>query len=135
MEWVALHLQKRALSSPAAIRESLKNRIDEVNRRLAERKDSDEQSAEPSLLKNNVLDRDTGERAAPEEATRRTDRALCGDEKSFRAELRALERILELAKAFSPAKDSKLQFLLTKWPSMCLSLRIGPRMIVTEQDD
>jgi len=128
MEWVALHLQKRALSSPAALRESLKNRMDEVNRRLAELKDFDEQPAEPSLLKNNVLDRDTGERAAPEEATRRTDRALYGDEKSFHTELRALVRILELAKAFSPAKDSKLQFLLTKvLPQL---LRRAPKVII-----
>ena len=33
-QWIVLHFQKRALSSPAALRHSINNRITEIDRRL-----------------------------------------------------------------------------------------------------
>ena len=128
-EWLVLHFQKRALSSPAALRESLKNRIAEIDRRLGETEEAAvERAPSEALLVRNVFDEDTGERADQEEASRRCDKAVFGDPDSLRAERRALVTILEDARAITPAKDSKLRRLHERvLPQL---LRRAPRVIV-----
>jgi superfamily II DNA or RNA helicase len=127
-EWLVLHLQKRALSSPAALRASLENRIDTIRRLLGEDTGAQEVAADRQLLRATVLDLDPGERVDDEEASRRTDRTVFGDEAALRSQIIALQNVLERAKGITPAKDSKLQRLLKKHlPEL---FRRAPKVII-----
>lgn len=111
--WTVLHLHKRGLSSPAALRASLRNR----RRRLRERLEglasgAEDTSIAPDVARANVLDEDTGEWLTEEEASLRTERAIYGTPELLRAELALLETVLELAEKVTPRRDSKLQKLL-----------------------
>ena len=111
--WTVLHLHKRALSSPAALRASLRNR----RRRLRERLEgltpaTDDTSIALDVARANVLDEDTGEWLTEEEAGLRTERAVYGSPEMLRAELALLETVLGHAEKVTPRRDSKLQKLL-----------------------
>ena len=111
--WTVLHLHKRGLSSPAALRASLRNR----RRRLRERLEglasgAEDASIAPDVARANVLDEDTGEWFTEEEAGQRTERTVFGTPELLRAELALLETVLERAERVTPRRDSKLQKLL-----------------------
>ena len=109
--WTVLHLHKRALSSPEALRRSLKNRREALQRRLANQIEED-----PGLpfdaARANVLDEDAGEQFDENELDDRSDKVVPGDAKALQAEFKALDTLDALAAKVTPARDSKLQHLL-----------------------
>ena len=111
--WTVMHLHKRALSSPEALRCSLRNRRERLKQRLASvTAEAEEASIPPEIARANVLDEDTGERLTDEEAGQRTERVVYGSPEEMRAELELLEEVLEKARKVTPRRDSKLQKLL-----------------------
>ncbi len=125
--WTVLHLHKRALSSPEALRQSLQNRKESLQQRIEE-----ELSAEVSIsegeAKANVFDEDTGERLDSEEASKRTERSVFGDVSAIENELEQLEVAIEAASGVTASRDGKLTKLLdVVLPNR---LRDDPKVIV-----
>ena len=111
--WTVMHLHKRALSSPEALRCSLRNRRERLKQRLASAiAEAEEIPIPPEVARANVLDEDTGERLTDEEAGQRTERVVYGSLEEIQAELDLLEEVLEKAKKVTARRDSKLQKLL-----------------------
>lgn len=104
--WVAAHFQRRALSSPEALRKSLGNRRRAVSRRLVQDVAAP-QAAEAEAV---VMDSDTGDDLSDEQRSRRVDVAAIGGID----ELRELEELEQLAGKITPKLDSKLTYLRTK---------------------
>jgi superfamily II DNA or RNA helicase len=100
--WVAIHLQKRAISSPYAVLKSLENRISTIKNNLGSLSESEEQT-----LENYVYDLfSDDERISEEMASLRLDfEALSQDEIS------ELKRIIEFGETLTPKDDEKLQML------------------------
>jgi len=114
--WTVLHFHKRALSSPEALRCSLRNRRKRLKEGLAEaleaREAQEETPVPPETARANVLDEDTGERLTGEEVGRRTERTIYGSPEQLRAELEHLDVVLAKAKKVTSSRDNKLQKLL-----------------------
>jgi len=111
--WTVMHLHKRALSSPEALRCSLRNRRERLRQRLAGvSSEAEETAIPPDVARANVLDEDTGERLTDEEAGQRTERVLYGSAEEIETELEHLEEVLEKARKVTPRRDSKLEKLL-----------------------
>ena len=114
--WTVLHFHKRALSSPEALRCSLRNRRKRLKEDLAEaleaRAEHEETPVPPETARANVLDEDTGERLTGEEVGQRTERYVYGSPEQLRAELEHLDVVLARAKKVTPSRDNKLQKLL-----------------------
>ncbi len=110
--WTVLHLHKRALSSPEALRRSLKNRRAGLQSRLKEQ--LAEASVSVEVARANALDEDTGERLNEEEAGRRVERTPFGQADALQAELAELEKVLALAEKVTARRDAKLQKLLDR---------------------
>jgi superfamily II DNA or RNA helicase len=111
--WTVMHLHKRALSSPEALRVSLKNRREALERRLAGSIfEDDESGISTEAARSETLDEDTGERLSDEEAGRRMERAAYGTPEAIREELMVLGDVEEAAKQVTPTRDGKLQELL-----------------------
>jgi len=126
--WTVMHLHKRALSSPEALRCSLRNRRERLRGRLEGRETglfgknpvsdlvsepvSEDIPIPPEVTRANVLDEDTGERLTDEEAGQRTERAIYGSAEEIERELELLEEVLAKAQKVTPRRDSKLQKLL-----------------------
>lgn len=100
--WVAIHLQKRAISSPAAVLKSLKNRIDAIQNKVENLSE-----AELDNVVNNVLDLfSEDERMNEDMASLRLDfEALSQDE------ITELKRIIAFGETLTPKDDEKLQIL------------------------
>lgn len=103
--WIAAHLQKRALSSPEALRISLKNRLKVVQSRTAV------ESTTRSVVdaQQHVADSLVGEDASDEERSTAVD--LAASTLGRDAEIELIESALEMAERVTPAKDTKLQRL------------------------
>jgi len=123
--WTVLHFHKRALSSPEALRCSLRNRRQRLKQQLQETGffqknpvSQDNPVSEhlpilPELARANVLDEDTGERLTCEEAGQRTERVVYGrSPEQIQAELAQLDAVLDRAEKVTPSRDNKLQKLL-----------------------
>lgn len=128
--WTVMHFHKRALSSPAALRQSLKNRRKRLEDRLARRLAAEgEEGIPPNVARANVLDEDTGERIDDEEAGRRLERTFFGaTEEAIRHELEELEAVQAKAEKVTPSRDSKLQKLLDA--TLRERLRTYPKVII-----
>lgn len=112
--WTVLHLHKRALSSPEALRRSLRNRRSALQRRLAGSAAGDDPGLPLEVARANALDEDTGERLSPEEAGERAERgSFARNMIALEAEIAELDRLLALAEEITPGRDSKLKELLT----------------------
>ncbi|MBK7588680.1 MAG: DEAD/DEAH box helicase [Bacteroidetes bacterium] len=100
--WVAIHLQKRAISSPYAVLKSLENRISTIQNKVDNLSESEEET-----LENYVYDLfSDDERITEEMASLRLDfEALSQDEIS------ELKRIIEFGETLTPKDDEKLQKL------------------------
>lgn len=100
--WVAIHLQKRAISSPYAVFRSIKNRIETIKNAVTV-----EQEINPDTLSNHVYDLfGEDERVTEEMASLRLDfEALSADE------IGELNKILTFESNFTPKDDEKLQTL------------------------
>ena len=111
--WTVMHFHKRALSSPEALRCSLRNRRERLKQRLASATaEAEEIAIPPEVARANVLDEDTGERLTDEEAGQRTERVDYGSPEQIQAELDQLEEVLAKAEKVTSRRDSKLQKLL-----------------------
>jgi ERCC4-related helicase len=109
--WAVLHLHKRALSSPEALRRSLKNRRKALHQRL-EGLTEPESGLTSEAARANVLDEDFGELFDEDEIVDRSEKITPGDPAALHAELKALAFLEELAAKVTPSVDSKLQQLL-----------------------
>lgn len=109
--WTVLHLHKRALSSPEALRRSLKNRRkaleDRLNNLVEEEAGLTEEAARAY-----VTDEDPGEQYDEDEPGARSEKVVPGDQQALQAELKALDDLEALAARITPARDSKLQHLM-----------------------
>ncbi len=110
--WSVLHLHKRGLSSPEALRCSLRNRRRSLLARLERQEVEEELTIAPEAARATVLDEEPDERLDEEEASSRTERFVYGSPAALRAELEHLDGILARAEAVTPRRDSKLQKLL-----------------------
>ncbi len=124
--WTVLHLHKRALSSPEALRRSLKNRRAGLQSRLAEQ--LADASVSVDVARANALDEDTGERLDEEETGFRVERTLFGEVRAINAELAELEAVLALADKVTARRDAKLQKLLDT--VLTGRLRQHPKVVV-----
>ena len=104
--WVAAHLQKRALSSAFALRETIDRRIRTVERRAQAEVDLAREEEEARI---SVSDSLTGEGATDEQRSDRVDRAPSN--LSAEHELAYLRELRELVRKVTPAKDEKLKRL------------------------
>lgn len=102
--WVAIHLQKRAISSPYAVLKSLENRISTIQNKVENLSESEEET-----LENYVYDLfSDDERITEEMASLRLDfEALSQDE------IAELKRIIAFGETLTPKDDEKLQKLKT----------------------
>ena len=119
--WSVIHFLKRALSSPAALRESLKNRQDKLQDRLADLDEEHEQAVieetagiSESMAQANALDDDPGEEYSEEEVGERVERVVTGDKAAIERELEELEKVLSKAERITKTRDAKLQKLLNE---------------------
>lgn len=103
-QWVALHLQKRALSSPAALRQSIDNRITALRKKVADEVGS---AAEAEIA---VMDSEAGDDLTDEQRSARVDRSALGDER----EIAALHLVKDLAKKVTKKRDSKYRELVAQ---------------------
>jgi ERCC4-related helicase len=127
--WTVLHLHKRALSSPEALRCSLRNRRKRLKQRLEEAiAQAEDAPISPDVARANVLDEDTGERLTDEEAGRRTERLVYGSPQQIWAELSHLEDVLAKAEKVTPSRDNKLQRLLNV--VLKERLRLDPKVVI-----
>lgn len=100
--WVALHLQKRIISSPYALVRSLENRL----RVLTDSRTAAEE-VEPDAFGDYIQDSFTEqERLSDEQASMRIDGWMSGEEAC-----EELNQLLKKAKAVTPADDAKLTVL------------------------
>jgi len=118
-QWTVVHFLKRALSSPEALRRSLKNRQDKIETRLEELGTDDDDLTENAgisegLAQANALDNDPGEDYSESELGDRVERAVSGDRAAIEMELETLEETLAAAEKVTKSRDSKLQRLLTQ---------------------
>src|SRR5262249_11188829 len=104
--WVAAHLQKRALSSTHAFRETIERRLKRVAQRQAHELDRRREEEEARI---SVMDSLGGEGMSDEERSSRVDRAPSNLD--TQRELEYLRGLRELAKKLTPAKDTKLKRL------------------------
>ncbi|MEA3339472.1 MAG: helicase-related protein, partial [Chloroflexota bacterium] len=127
--WTVLHFHKRALSSPDALRCSLRNRRKRLKLRLEEAiSQTEDAPISPDVARANVLDEDTGERLTDEEAGRRTERLIYGSPQQIQTELNHLEEVLDKAEKVTPSRDNKLQRLLNV--VLKERLRLDPKIII-----
>ena len=105
--WAVLHLHKRGLSSPAALRCSLKNRRAALQNRLDEMLEED-----PGLAvfdaRANVLDEQVSDLYDEDEVIIRSEKVAPGTSAMTEAELRVLDELVSKAQQITPSKDSKL---------------------------
>lgn len=102
--WVAIHFQKRAISSPYAVLKSLENRISTIQSQVENLSESEEETLESYVY--DLFSDD--ERISEEMASLRLDfEALSQDE------IAELKRIIEFGETLTPKDDEKLQKLKT----------------------
>ena len=110
--WTIMHLHKRAISSPHALRISLENRIKTVSYKL---KNLDEEilvGLTKDEIKASVLDEDSSENIDEEDISLRTDKVIFGEEEELNIEINLLKKSLKLAKEITVDKDRKLHQLI-----------------------
>lgn len=119
--WLAAHLQKRLLSSPAALRSSIDKRIAAVTRGTSLETNATALERAAETTTDAMFDEDDEQDAAHVTATSGLDAAT---------ELRRLGEIRDLAKQVTAAKDPKLQALLTLLPERMAQHPNAPRVLV-----
>ena len=100
--WVAIHLQKRAISSPFAVLQSLKNRINSLESDITEQDEASVETLQQSLFDASLED----ERISEEMASLRLD-----FEALSQNEIAELKQIITFGEALTPKDDEKLQTL------------------------
>lgn len=107
-QWIAAHLQKRALSSPAALQQSIRNRSRTLERRAStESTKKDAVAAEEATSDQLFSEDDEGDAANLDQTASSLD---------AQNELQLLAEVAEAAGKVTPAKDPKLQELIRLIP-------------------
>ena len=119
--WVALHLQKRALSSPAALRCSIKNRRVALELKLGD-EDGSTNDAEIAVMDGEGGDHDLDD----EELFARVDGYAIGS----REEIDELDHISELAANVTVGRDSKYRRLVEKVIPVAFNAQQAKRVII-----
>jgi superfamily II DNA or RNA helicase len=122
--WVAAHIQKRALSSPHALRGTLRRRIARVRAHVAQ----EESRSELVEAEIEVTDDLGGEGLSDEQRSERVDSSSSTLEPN--TELLYLEMAAELAARVKPAQDPKLKELRRLVPVRANAHPAGRRVIV-----
>lgn len=117
MRWTVIHIHKRAISSPQALRISLKNRLKKVNEKLRKIQEEKAQVVEDFAFndeeaKNEVFDGESGDRLSDDNVGSRLEEVVPEDEASLLSQKAIIEPTLREAETITPAKDSKLLGLL-----------------------
>ncbi|SDR90446.1 SNF2 family N-terminal domain-containing protein [Formosa sp. Hel1_31_208] len=103
-QWVAIHLQKRAISSPYALLQSLRNRLFEQSKHVELKVTIQEQGLFEGFINDALHDHD---RMTEEETSQKLDTQFV-----FEGEKEELERLIDKAKKVSASKDDKLKELM-----------------------
>ena len=131
--WVVMHLHKRALSSPDALRKSLKNRLERVEEKISKNETTEEHDISEEQAKANAMDEDSVDDTTEEEVSCRMDQMSFGSLEALQNEKAELEHLIELAKLIDSSHDSKLRSL-TDAPNgllrRALSGSIGHKKII-----
>lgn len=117
MRWTVIHIHKRAISSPKALRISLKNRLNKVNEKLRKIQEEKEKLVEDYAFteeeaKNEVFDGESGDRLSDDNVGSRLEEVVPDDEQSLLSQKAIIESTLQVAETITPTKDSKLIGLL-----------------------
>jgi len=110
--WTILHFHKRALSSPFAVKCSLKNRIQRINEQLVLEASKPDLGLKEDAARRNVFDFESSEDLAEEEVDLRTDRVIFGSKEALLAERKLLAATLVQCDRVTPSRDAKLYHLL-----------------------
>ncbi len=124
--FVSMHLQRRALSSPKAIQESLAERLKKI-RRLADQALADTDGAGIAEAEAVVTDQDSTTELEDEERWTRLDRAAA---LGSAEEIAALERLRRRARSLKFEHDRKLGWLLEHLPGLLSRHPRAPRLLV-----
>lgn len=103
VEWLRLHLHRRALSSPEALRKSLENRVAKLKTIMDRASESEETD---DALRASLGDHGANDVETEDERDRSADSAILTIEQ--RLQLQYFEDLLTDLKAIRPAKDRKL---------------------------
>jgi len=110
--WTILHFHKRALSSPYAVKCSLRNRIQRIDEQLALEASKPGLGMKEDAARRNVFDFEISEDMPEEEVDLRTDRVIFGSKEALLAERKLLEDALVQCDRVTPSRDAKLHHLL-----------------------
>ena len=110
-QWVVMHLQKRALSSPDALKISLKNRLERVVDKINREEVSDDISISVAQAKASALDEELVDELSDEEVSTRMDQTAFGSLEALKAEKEDIEELIKIASRITASKDSKLKRL------------------------
>lgn len=110
-QFIILHLIKRALSSPRALRVSLQNRMDRLRESISSKIAGEEINKDDAL--STIAESDNLENITTEEAQRRIEKTTFGD-RVTEYEIKILSGILEKAKKIKPKGDSKYTELIKR---------------------
>lgn len=125
--WTVLHLHKRALSSPEALRCSLANRKEALMKRMEDLLE-DDPGLSTTDARANVLDEQVSEMYDEDEIVKRSEKVSPGTKEMLQAELGILDNLIAKAKMVTPSRDSKLYELQKNiLPDM---LRVKTKVIV-----
>jgi len=130
--WVVLHLHRRALSSPHALRISLGNRLRRIEEKIKNNDERPEQSVSVLQAKAVALDEEGGEDLSDEEASERVDQVVYGTLSSLEMEVEHLRILIEHGRSVTPTRDSKLRELTRREGYLDSSMRgaYGPRKVL-----
>ena len=120
--WAVLHLHKRALSSPEALRRSLNNRKNALLQRLEKLTDDDPGLSEQDA-RANVLDEQVSDLFDEDEIIVRSEKVAPGSAEMIQAEIQVLDDLIKQAQKITPSRDSKLYELLRNVLSGMLRLK------------
>ncbi len=125
--WTVLHLHKRGLSSPEALRCSLNNRKEALLKRLDDLLEEDPGLTEMDA-RANVLDEQVSEMYDEDEIIKRSEKVSPGSKEMLEMEIQVLDDLIAKAKLITPSKDSKL-FEVTK-NQLVDMLRVKKKVII-----
>jgi len=130
--WVILHLHRRGLSSPHALRISLRNRLQRIEDKIQSEDERPEQAVSVMQAKAVALDEEGGEDLSDEEASKRVDQVVYGSLSVLEREAQHLRTLIEHARSVTPTRDSKLRELTKKDGYLDSAMRgvYGPRKVL-----
>ena len=130
--WVVLHLHRRGLSSPRALRISLENRLRRIEEKIRDKDEMPEQSISVGHAKAVALDEEGDGDLSDEEASERVDQVIYGSLSILEAEAERLRDLMRKVREVTPAKDSKLRELTRRDGYLDLAMRgqYGPRKVL-----